>query len=139
MFKIKSRLGLFILAVFCLILVIYLLSCGGGGGNKKTTTDPCSGVNCGSNATCSGGNCICNSVYGNCDNSWTNGCEVSLKTDSNNCNSCGSKCSLGQSCSNGQCIITDLCVGINCGSNATCSSGNCSCNSNYDNCDSFWT
>jgi hypothetical protein len=46
---------------------------------------------------------ICNSGFGNCDNNATNGCEVNLSTDPNNCGSCNRICGANQQCTAGQC------------------------------------
>jgi hypothetical protein len=66
------------------------------------TTDDCVGGNCvndqkscGANAHCetSSGNCTCSSSgYANCDTNWSNGCEVDLTTDNDNCGQCGNVC-----------------------------------------------
>ena len=90
--------------------------------------DPCSGVSCGSNAYCSGGSCRCNSGYtGNANSGCTiietctytttaSSCSSQCKNvGSSSCtkngttyyNGCGSsKCSSGQTCSNGTCKDT---------------------------------
>lgn len=47
----------------------------------------------------------CNLGFNNCDGSWTNGCEISISNDKNNCGGCGKKCSNNEVCSNGGCII----------------------------------
>jgi rhodanese-related sulfurtransferase len=61
--------------------------------------------------------CECDTDYGNCDGDWSNGCEVNLNTDPNNCGSCGNAC----------------------GANAYCSGGTCHCNEGYGNCDGDWS
>ncbi|MBA2662969.1 MAG: hypothetical protein H0U74_11780 [Bradymonadaceae bacterium] len=45
---------------------------------------------------CALGNCFvdsCMGDYGNCDGQTTNGCEINLANDVNNCNACNNKCS----------------------------------------------
>jgi hypothetical protein len=71
---------------------------------------------------CTNGLCgvqSCNAGYANCDNDPSNGCEVDLATDVNNCNSCGTVCG---GVPNG----TPGC------SNSTCGVG--SCNVGWGNC-----
>ncbi|MCC6747105.1 MAG: hypothetical protein IT371_05555 [Deltaproteobacteria bacterium] len=89
-------------------------------GSACNAPDPCAGVSCGANASCSGGTCGCNGSYKNCDGSWGNGCE----------------CSPTKQCSGTSCVNPDPCASVNCGANATCSGGNCFCNTNYKNCNS---
>ncbi|OQA87768.1 MAG: Serine/threonine-protein kinase pkn1 [bacterium ADurb.Bin236] len=67
-------------------------------------TDSCAGINCGSNGYCSSGSCYCSPNYGNCDNSWNNGCEINLNTNTSYCGSCTYSCNLGQTCSSGTCV-----------------------------------
>ncbi len=70
--------------------------------------------------TCPTGSCrvaSCAGGYGDCNGSASDGCETSLRTNSN-CGSCGSPCNLahaGASCASGACGIT-------------------SCSSGYDDC-----
>lgn len=56
-------------------------------------------------AYCSAGVCTfdCDADYEDCDNSPGNGCEVSLQTNSANCNACGRACCGGGACSGGVC------------------------------------
>ena len=94
--------------------------------NLKTDVNNCNacGTECSfanASATCSNGVCTmgtCNAGYADCDGNAANGCEVNLKTDVNNCNACGTKCSAA----NGT---------------ATCSAGVCgiACSAGYGNCD----
>lgn len=60
---------------------------------------------------------VCKWNYYNCDGIQSNGCEVNLNTDSNNCGSCNNKCN----------------------QNAYCSGGSCYCNPNYANCNDLWS
>lgn len=57
---------------------------------------------------CAGGECIisqCKTDYADCDEKIATGCEVSLRTDRNNCGSCGNTCPTGQVCYNRQCTV----------------------------------
>ncbi|MEA3342721.1 MAG: C1 family peptidase, partial [archaeon] len=49
-------------------------------------------------------NCGCPSGYANCDSTDSNGCEVNLNTDEDNCGSCGNSCGTGYNCKNGACV-----------------------------------
>ena len=49
------------------------------------------------------GACGCDEGYGNCDGDWSNGCEVDLNTDPNNCGACSNACDPGETCENGEC------------------------------------
>src|SRR5262249_3519184 len=66
-------------------------------------------------------NGACDFGYADCNgNKQTDGCEVSLKTDPDNCNACGTVCSgnnLTRSCVNGAC-------------NGNCNAGYTDCNNN---------
>jgi formylglycine-generating enzyme required for sulfatase activity len=95
-------------------------SAGGGG----TGGSECSGATCSlPNATgmCAAGICKINQCalhYEDCDSVDANGCEVSLWTDTSNCNGCGVKCDAT-------------------GGTASCVSGACkiACSDGYANCD----
>ena len=109
-------------------------------------SDPCSGVSCGANAYCSGGSCYCNSGYtGNANSGCTKVDTCTYTTTASSCssqcknvgsssctkngttyyNGCGSsKCSSGQTCSNGTCVTS--CV----------SGGSSSCSGQTSNCSS---
>ena len=108
--------------------------------------DPCSGVSCGANAYCSGGSCYCNSGYtGNANSGCTEVDTCTYTTTASSCssqcknigsssctkngityyNGCGSsKCSSGQTCSNGTCVTS--CVS---GGSSSCSGQTSSCSS----------
>ncbi|MGC8927634.1 MAG: choice-of-anchor D domain-containing protein, partial [Myxococcota bacterium] len=73
-----------------------------------------------SDVICDSGNCKivkCATNFGNCDSNDLNGCESDLRTDSNNCGSCGSKCN----------------------NNASCINSSCQCDSGYLNCNNNWS
>jgi hypothetical protein len=56
---------------------------------------------------CSSSNCslVCNTGYANCNGNNTDGCEINIKTDANNCNACGFVCQAGRVCMNGACVL----------------------------------
>ncbi len=68
-------------------------------------------------ARCADGECTygCDAGRGNCDNDWTDGCEIDLASDPNYCGDCETACG-AQVCSHGACADTcapdlDLCAG----------------------------
>jgi hypothetical protein len=89
----------------------------------------------------------CNTGYADCDGAAANGCEINLKTEVDNCNSCGAKCSTAggtASCTNGVCgTICDAgrgncdgSVANGCEANTTADVNNCGgcgnvCNSTH--------
>jgi len=111
--------------------------------NKQCGDDGCGGScgSCGTNAICSNGSCACNSGYGNCDGSWSNGCEVNLTNNSNNCGSCGNSCGANATCNNSICVCTYIeCNGACCDAEQVCFNNSC-CTPNcagkecgYDGC-----
>ena len=56
-------------------------------------------------ATCVRGQCgfVCNPGFADCDQNPTNGCEVNLLTDANNCGGCNNHCTGGKTCQVGTC------------------------------------
>lgn len=90
-------------------------------------------------AVCTGGACAvasCNAGYSDCDGVATNGCEVNLATNPDNCNACGTKCSTANgtaSCDAGICAIAcnpgyancDVSVTNGCEANLQTDSSNC--------------
>ena len=57
---------------------------------------------------CTNGQCIvsqCKTDYGDCNLKISDGCEVYLGIDANNCGSCGVKCPTGQVCYNNKCLV----------------------------------
>jgi len=73
-------------------------------------------------ASCSAGTCAlgaCNTGYGNCDGTASNGCEVDTRTTAAHCGACGRACSLPNA-------------------TAACAAGGCTvaaCNTGYADCD----
>jgi len=85
-------------------------------------------------ATSCNGSCqyTCNAGYANVDGSLSNGCEVNLKTDANNCGTVGNICSSSggsASCSNGTCNLTCFPGRANCDGKA---SNGCEVNTTSD-------
>ncbi len=103
-------------------------------------SDPCDGISCGPNGTCSEGAC-------ECDVGWTGDeCE----TDIDDCAS--DPCQNGGTCTDGvnsyicdcasgfsgdNCETQDPCYGINCGDHGSCADGACVCTGGYsgDSCE----
>ena len=71
---------------------------------------------CGANAHCTGALCYCDEFWGDCNASFTDGCETYLYESAENCGSCGNSC----------------------GQNADCVSSWCACQNGFDNCDGAW-
>jgi hypothetical protein len=56
--------------------------------------------------SCSSGTCTfvsCHWDWADCDGTLSNGCEVDLDRDEDNCGTCGNRCSSGDECDNGDC------------------------------------
>ncbi len=45
--------------------------------------------------SCDDSGCVCAPGFGNCDGTWTNGCEANLDSDPANCGACGNACGEG--------------------------------------------
>ncbi|MCB9556518.1 MAG: hypothetical protein H6707_10475 [Deltaproteobacteria bacterium] len=89
--------------------------------NTDTDDAHCGGCDqpCGDNANCREGKCVCVKGFQNCDgNLPSNGCECQSAT-----------------CDGAKCPTPDPCAGVNCGQNAACNNGQCSCLKGYENCD----
>jgi len=90
--------------------------------NKGCGSDGCGGDcgSCGNNSTCSNGECVCSSGYGNCNYDKTDGCEVNFSS----IDSCGNSCDTTVKCSS------------NNGYNPVCDNGVCrlTCNAGYVDC-----
>lgn len=138
----RARTAWFFLIGFLVVVVI--ASCSGsssddspgtGGFGAGTGGSIAAGGNGGS-ATCTAGKVSCSGVC------------TDIKTDSNNCNTCGLRCGAGQSCSNGTCVCaaasgTTACgllcknlmndaencgeCGKKCSTGQSCQAGQCQC------------
>jgi len=56
--------------------------------------------------TCGGANCVvrlCDSGWGNCDDSQANGCETNIQTNDAHCGRCDERCPAEQTCVEGSC------------------------------------
>ncbi len=95
---------------------------------------------------CASGGCLitsCQSGYANCDGDASNGCEVNIETDPNNCGYCENSCTIlpnvaTAECAYGTCDITSCQPGFaNCDDDA---SDGCEVNiySDPNNCGSCW-
>jgi len=86
----------------CVDLSTDMSNCGSCGNECKTFLPNARG------SECTGGKCVvsgCESGYGDCDGSVGNGCEASLRSDINNCGTCGTRCPSGELCSNAVCRV----------------------------------
>ncbi|MBI5536645.1 MAG: hypothetical protein HY898_28255 [Deltaproteobacteria bacterium] len=95
-------------------------ACGTACSNNHVPTPTCAA------SVCTG---VCENGYGDCNlNKATDGCEVSLQTDVNNCSACGTVCSANH--------VTAACAGGVC--NGACESGgwtDCNTNKQTDGCE----
>jgi len=87
--------------------------------NKECGDDGCGGScgSCGDNAVCRLNVCECKSGFGNCNDTWVDGCEVNFSTDPHHCSDCATDC----------------------GDNSVCNNKVCSCQPGYGNCDGLWS
>ncbi len=76
---------------------------GGAGGSGGGCNQVCNSIN--GTANCSTGTCMltCTTNFANVDGMGSNGCEVDLRTNEDNCGRVGNDCFIG-ACSNGVCI-----------------------------------
>jgi|GEM_PF-5137340 len=108
-----------------------------------TTCTPSQANKCTQNQYCENNNCtFCAPNTKNCDSNLLNGCETNILTDNNNCGTCGNKCTIGNTCTQGICKPpttqdTNLCEEIICGANSICNpqNGNCICAQGFYDCE----
>ena len=95
-------------------------------------------------ASCSGSAVTCVSGYANCDGKASNGCEVNLKTDRQNCNVCGHACGAGSVCEDGHCNTNCVpgmedcggtCLALEANHVESCSGTTLVCMTGYEDCD----
>lgn len=82
------------------------------------------GFSCGVNAFCDSGSCACSTNYGNCIDSWTDGCETDLTNTTVHCGDCDTDCTDDQVVHN---ATGQFCQGSQCDFS--------SCQSGFDSCD----
>jgi hypothetical protein len=58
------------------------------------------------NLACTEGDCSCTAGFGDCDDDIDNGCEIELRSDSQNCGGCGNRC-VEATCEEGSCACLD--------------------------------
>ena len=114
---------------------------GGGGGGSAPASNPCSGITCGTNASCSAGSCVCNSGYeGDADTACT-----LIPLDCHNGTQTGTQCTCNEGWTGTDCTQAKSCpyTTTSCGdgyfeTGNTCQSGSTlyvECNEN--SCDGF--
>ncbi|AKF07989.1 MopE-related protein [Sandaracinus amylolyticus] len=119
---------------------------------------------CGVSSSCVAGRCTCDAGFADCDANPATGCEVDTRTDSSHCGACRNVCMragasavcVDSTCQTGSCTAARAnCDGVDsngcevdtrsdelhcggcgneCGTNATCSSGGCACDTNFGDC-----
>lgn len=126
------------------------VNCNGSCVNLQTDELNCNGCGnaCPSDATCTGGSCICDpALPDTCGTKCTD-----VDSDPDNCGACGTVCGLGESCSNGECCgpgttgCGNSCVDMDtdpmncgacgnvCGNGQVCNDGTCECGYGYSLC-----
>jgi hypothetical protein len=86
----------------CVDLNTDMLNCGACGTECKTFLPNAKG------SLCTNGQCVisqCKTDYGDCNKGLSDGCEINLNIDANNCGTCGNKCPSGQVCYGKKCSI----------------------------------
>lgn len=81
-----------------------VLHCGACGNNCNTTKHPSVNLSSCQAGACSVQSCV-SANAADCNENWSDGCEVDLKNDPDNCNACGSPCTYGY-CASGACEFT---------------------------------
>jgi hypothetical protein len=74
---------------------------------------------CGPHAQILGGECVCESGFINCNETWDDGCESDMRIDPRNCGRCGNTCDDGlvctaDGCSNSACTFIPRAWGTQC-------------------------
>ena len=101
--------------------------CSGNSCFDKTYEEKVLVEDCGKAKYCSSGSCqSCSSGKANCNQKSSDGCEVNLLTDNNNCGSCGNVCGSGEKCQNGNCVAISCYKDSDCGTDGWVNEPYCS-------------
>lgn len=103
------------------------LHCGSCGDNCNTKANATAGTCNTTTRNC--GAFTCNTGFADCDGVGSNGCETNLLTDNANCGSCGRICGTNYTCSSGNCVrfCGGACSGTVCREPEVCTTSPCGC------------
>ena len=99
--------------------------------------DPCVDINCGTNAHCEDGQCLCDEGYeGNptiaCHQYEEDKCKDVTCGTNEHCEDGTCVCDDGYELVDGKCVAIDKCKDVTCGTNEHCEDGTCVCDDGYE-------